>query len=175
MISYTGTLFSTLLKSLSGIEYPHVSLSLNSKFNELYSFGRKKPLNPFIAGFVIEDIENGVYSYFPNTVCSVFSLEVTEEEYQKIIENLEIFNKNKNRYKYSFLGLIGVYFNKPLYIKDHYFCSQFVSFILKESGIELFEKPCELITSVDFINCKSLNIVYSGKLNKYEYKLNYSY
>lgn len=34
----------------------HVSIALDRELTEVYSFGRKQPDNPFIGGFVKEDI-----------------------------------------------------------------------------------------------------------------------
>ncbi|QUH21849.1 hypothetical protein [Alkaliphilus sp. B6464] len=165
LLSYTGTWLSQLIKYATKIEYPHVSISLDRDFNELYSFGRQNPLNPFSAGFVKEDIENGVYAYFPNTICSIYALDITYEEYDKLVLSLCEFKKESSKYKYNFIGLFGVIINKPLNRENCYFCSQFVSQLLNNSGIELFDKPSELITSVDFIRSEKLIHMYTGKLN----------
>ena len=54
VISQTGTLLSRILKALTGAEYNHASISLSEDLEEMYSFGRRYPYNPFWGGFVME-------------------------------------------------------------------------------------------------------------------------
>ena len=54
MVSYSGTLLSNLIKMYTRKEYTHVSISLDIKLQEMYSFGRIHPYNAFIGGFVRE-------------------------------------------------------------------------------------------------------------------------
>ena len=54
MVSYTGTILSNLIRMYTGKEYTHVSISLDIKLHEMYSFGRIHPSNAFVGGFVRE-------------------------------------------------------------------------------------------------------------------------
>ncbi len=56
--------------------------------------------------------------------------------------------------------------NKPIQRKNAYFCSQFVAYILKESGIITFDKPLELVTPYDLQQIPKLEFVYEGKLHQ---------
>ncbi|HEY8363108.1 MAG TPA: hypothetical protein VIK77_09535 [Tissierellaceae bacterium] len=150
--------------------YTHVSIALDEELKELYSFGRLKPNNPIIGGFVKEDIENGTYARFPETRCAVYSLDINEMQYRRLLRELEKFKKNKERYRYNLIGLFGVAINYPVERKYNYFCSQFVSTLLKRSGIKLIDKPTALTSPKDFRECKKLNLIYEGKLRNYYFR-----
>ncbi|MTI67874.1 MAG: hypothetical protein FH753_14910 [Firmicutes bacterium] len=168
LLTHTNTLFSNIIKVYTKARYNHVSISLNGEFSEVYSFGRKFYLNPFYAGFVKEDLDNGVYSYFQDTESVIYSLKITEKQYVNLYNCINDFKKDSNRYRYNLLGLIGVTLNRPINRKYHYFCSQFVSSILKKSGVSLFNKPIGLVTPGDFQECLELKPIYSGKLNSFK-------
>ena len=50
--SCTGTILSNIIKGYTKNIYTHVSLSLDINLNNMYSFGRLNPYNPFWGGFV---------------------------------------------------------------------------------------------------------------------------
>ena len=72
-------MLSIIIRSLTGAEYSHVSLSLDKKLNKMYSFGRLNPYNPFIGGFVHEGINIGTFKRFKNTKTKI------EEEWKSSI------------------------------------------------------------------------------------------
>ncbi len=168
MLTYTGSLLSRIIKRVTRRSYTHVSLGLDPGLKDVYSFGRKRPKNPIIAGFVREDIKDGVYKVFENTTCTILTYEVNEEQYKKIQGNIERFEMDKDSYRYNFLGLwfasVGLTFNRD----KHYFCSEFVATILEDSDVELFDKPTSLVSPVDFMDCEELTPVYEGELSKLE-------
>ncbi|MFS8630040.1 MAG: hypothetical protein LOD92_02505, partial [Bacillales bacterium] len=61
LLTDTGTLFSRMIKFYTGAPYNHVSIALDEKLDQLYSFGRKVYCNPFSAGFIHERIDRGVF------------------------------------------------------------------------------------------------------------------
>ena len=82
VISQTGTLLSRILKALTGAEYNHASISLSEDLEEMYSFGRRYPYNPFWGGFVMESPHAGTFRRFSNTKVLVLSVTVSEEQYE---------------------------------------------------------------------------------------------
>lgn len=52
VLTYSGTALSTLIKKFTKDEFAHVSIALDENLEEMYSFGRLNPYNPFNAGFV---------------------------------------------------------------------------------------------------------------------------
>ncbi|WP_326828364.1 hypothetical protein [Tissierella pigra] len=152
-----------------------MSIAFDEELKELYSFGRLRPKNPIFAGFVKEDIVNGTYARFPNTMCALYSLEINSLQYKKLMRELDKFKRDGEKYGYNLIGLLGVMVNYPIERKYNYFCSQFVSSLLKSSGIELINKETALTSPRDFRECRELNLVYEGKLQNYGLKQSYLY
>lgn len=156
-----------LIRLLTGEPYSHTSIALDMELNEMYSFARKHIYNPFNSGFVDEHIETGVFGKDKNVFCSVYAIPVTEQQYQRIQQEIRRFINNRDVYNYNYIGLIGILFGKNISSEKNYFCSQFVSHILQQSGIYLFQKENGLIRPYDFhIRLKDRRI-YKGKLSEY--------
>lgn len=170
LLSHSGSILSKLINIYTRKSYTHVSLGLDKDLNELYSFGRLKPYNPVLGGFIKEDILNGTYNRFPNTRCALYLLTVTQDQYKRLDVEIERFRKDQAKYRYNLIGLVGVIVNRPIQREYNYFCSQFVSEVLSNSGINIIEKIPGLTSPVDFLECKDLTIVYEGQLNQYNLK-----
>jgi hypothetical protein len=163
VFSKTGTWLSRLICLVSRIKYAHSSLSFDPGFTEMYSFGRTNPDNPFSGGFVVENLYEGVYKKFPRCECVIYKVAVTDEQYSALRKQIEQFLRNKEKYRYNFIGLFCVLLNKPLKRKYHYFCSQFVAEVLINSHILSSEKKPELITSRDLQSyMKDKDLIYEG-------------
>lgn len=170
ILTHTGTTLSKIIKSYTKDEFSHVSISLDVKLENMYSFGRLKPYNPFIGGFVHEYINKGTYKRFYNTKAKMYSLEVDELQYDKlkrIINDIEIENE-KERYKFNILGLLAVGFNKKISIKRSFYCAEFVKYVMEKSGINI-NLP-DIIKPEDFKKIDGLKLIYDGLLRKYKYK-----
>lgn len=169
LLTDTGTLFTKMIKRFTNAPYNHVSIVFDEKLDEIYSFGRKRPKNPLIAGFIKEDVYYGTYRYYYNTRCLLLKMDVTEVEYISIRGKIRMFENNKEIFSYNLFGLIGVLFRYPIAKRNAYFCSQFVAEVLKESGLNLWELPSALVTPNDFLIHPRFECVYEGKL--YDYPL----
>ncbi|SET93086.1 hypothetical protein SAMN05421676_11152 [Salinibacillus kushneri] len=167
LLTKTGTFFSQAIGLYTKEPYNHVSISIDKELTELYSFGRKKTCNPLRAGFVKENIQDGVYAKFPDTTCEVYALQVSKRQKEKIERTIRHFKQNKNDYRYNLLGIAAVPFGKSLERKYAYFCSQFVATVLKMAGIELWDKPLGLITPGEYRSTRLLQKVYEGPLSTY--------
>lgn len=167
LLSHSGSMLSKLINIYTRTAYTHVSLGLDKDLDQLYSFGRLKPYNPVIGGFIREDILNGTYTRFPHTKCAIYLLTVTEEQYDRLAKEINRFTLEKEKYKYNLLGLVGVIVNRPIQREYSYFCSQFVTEVLTNSGINIIKKTPGLTSPIDFIECKELEIIYEGQLNQY--------
>lgn len=135
VFSQTGTWLAKVLKIITKEKYVHVSLSLDDTFNNMYSFGRINPNNPLSGGFVQESFNEGIYKKKYNSECKIYKLTINEVQYKKLIEEIERFVDSNVQYKYNLIGLFAASLNIKLKRKRHYFCSQFVSEILKEAEI----------------------------------------
>jgi hypothetical protein len=162
----TGTWLSRLISVFSDIEYPHSSISFDNEFTEMYSFGRKNPNNPLSGGFAVENLFDGVFKNNPCCKCLIFRMKVSEEQYTSLKRYISGFSKEKDKYRYNFLGLCGILLNMPLKRKNHYFCSQFVSEALIKSKVLELDKAPELTRTDDLYTIKNREILYEGFVNK---------
>ncbi|MDF2647346.1 MAG: hypothetical protein K0Q73_3151 [Paenibacillus sp.] len=169
LLSDTGTLFTTLIKSFTSAPYNHASLALDTDLNDLFSFGRKYPTNPWAAGFVEEDIYEGTFRQFPSTRCVLLRLQVSKQQRDDVIRIVQSFQKEKEVYRYNWIGLLGVLMNLDIEPKSAYFCSQFVSETLSKSGLSLWDRPSTLVTPNDFLRHPAFETLYEGFL--YDYPL----
>lgn len=171
--TYTGTVLARAIRRVSHTPYSHISISLNKDLKPMYAFGRIHPRTPLFAGLVEENINEGLYAIKKNTQCRVYKLNVSDKQYQLIEKNL--FNKWENRksLKYDAAGLALLAINRPKVRENKYVCSNFVSHILEESGVNIFSKPYYEVQPIDFIyNSKGLQLTYEGLLSEYNHKLN---
>ena len=162
--SANKSLLSKAIQCYTKEAYNHVSLALDKELINTYSFGRKKMSNPLIGGFVKEDFWD---PFFSTSECAVYSLEVTEEQYERIMSILEYFNKNKALYKYNFIGLVALSLDYRLEREHAFFCSEFVATLLSDSGAATFEKENHFITPQDLLNLGTLEKVFEGKMIHY--------
>ncbi|WP_455537903.1 hypothetical protein [Terrisporobacter sp.] len=165
--TYTGTLLSYVIKKISRSPYAHISLSLNEDLSPMYSFGRLNPKTPIFAGFVEENINEGLYEIKQNARCRVYSLEVSYDKYDKLVENIMRVNYNRKRYNYDVKALVYLSFNKEREKEYKYVCSQFVTDMLYKSEIRIFDKSPALTKPEDFYNNKNLKLEYEGLLCNY--------
>lgn len=169
LLTDTGTLFTRLIKAYTTAPYNHASLALDPELNQLFSFGRKRPTNPWSAGFVEEDVYAGTYRHFPQTRCALLRLSVTRRQKEAIVQSLRSFQKQKEKYGYNLFGLLGVLLHLELAPRNFFFCSQFVAEVLRSTGKPLWSRPSALITPNDFLYHPAFELVYEGLL--YEYPL----
>ena len=164
--SCTGTVLSDIIKGYTKNQYTHISISLDKELNEMYSFGRLNPYNPFWGGFVHEYVDKGTFARFYNTDSAIFELEVTDEQYEKVKQKIGYVEKNKESYKFNIAGLFMVAANKRRVKKNTFYCAEFVRYVLKRSKINTKVLP-KIIKPQDFSKLEGLSLVYEGKLRNY--------
>jgi hypothetical protein len=164
VLTDTRTLFTRMLKIFTKHSLNHASISFTKELDQTYSFGRKSPHNPLIGGFVKEDLGGEL---FDQATCAIYSCSVSEFEYEQMDEMVQKMEKQQRNYKYNFIGLFGVLFNKKINRKNAYFCSEFVATILNHAGISFKNKPACLVKPKDLIECKNVHFVFEGELRSY--------
>lgn len=163
LLTDTGTLFTKVIKSFTKKRYNHASISFDVELSEVYSFGRKKMSNPFNGGFVQENVKTGL---FKNADCVIYSLNVTNEQYEKMKDYVAKIESEKEDFRYNLIGLFGFIVNKPIKREKAFFCSQFVASVLRNGNVN-FNKPPSLIAPNDLEEIEGLEVVYEGRLNDY--------
>ena len=165
VLTHTGTTLSTIIKCYTKDEFSHISIALDEELNELYSFGRLHANNPFIGGFVHEGIDFGTFKRFKNTQTEIFSLEIDNNKYEDINNEINIFKNNKEKYKFNIIGLFAVSINKKIHYKNTFYCAEFVKYLFEKAKIE--NNLPDIIKPQDFRKLKDINLVYKGKLKDY--------
>ncbi len=164
ILTNTGTLFTRIIKVFTRYPFNHASISFDQQLDVAYSFGRKKPNNPFIGGFVKEDMEGQL---FRQASCAIYKCTVSESEYREMIQRIKQIEEQQELYKYNFIGLFAVLLNKKMNREKAYFCSQFVATILSNGGISIKDKPACLVKPNDITECGRFELVYQGDLRGY--------
>jgi hypothetical protein len=165
LLTDTRTVLTRIIKSYTKKPYNHASIAFDAELNEAYSFGRKTVRNPFIGGFVQEDIHSVLFN---QASCTIYSLTVTNVEFQKMQQYIQEIAVKKEQYRYNFVGLFGVVFNKPIKRKNAFFCSQFVASVLKESNVTDFEKDLSLVEPSDLPHSANFQLIFEGRLIDYQ-------
>lgn len=168
ILTHTGILLSNIIKTYTKDEYSHVSIALDEKLEEMYSFGRLKPYNAFIGGFVHEKVNEGTFKRFRRTKTMVYSITVEDEQYEKIKNKIKQMEQEKETYKFNIWGLFAVSIHKKIKAPRTFYCAEFVKYVLEEAGIKL-ELP-EIIRPEDFKQIPNKKIVYKGLLRNYKNK-----
>jgi len=65
ILSRSTTVLSRLIHHFKGDEYTHAALALDKELNYMFSFGRRRPGNPFVGCFKHEKLNEGVYKNAP--------------------------------------------------------------------------------------------------------------
>ena len=172
ILTHTGTALSTIIKYYTKDEFSHISISLDENLEEMYSFGRLNPYNPFWGGFVHESIKNGTFKRFKNTRTEIYSLNIENEQYERLVKIIKYFNKNKNKYSFNILGLACVSIKKKIKRKNNFYCAEFVKHVLKSAGVTSVAGLPKIIKPEDFKNIDRLNLEYKGLLKKYSKRNN---
>lgn len=166
ILSQSGTRISKLLKFFSKKEFNHSSIALDASLTEFYSFGRKKVNNFLNGGFITERKDTGVFLKYKNTPCIVLELILEDVQYENLEKIIGQFIENKDVYKYSFIGIPFVNSAYNIRVKNNYFCSQFVAYVLNAVGIKTIKAP-EHMEPIDFMKLEGCKIVYEGYLQEY--------
>lgn len=168
ILTDTGTLFTKMIKLYTKTPYNHASISFDPQFSEIYSFGRKKPRNPFIGGFVKENIHTGLLS---RAKCAIYSCTITETQFEKMNRFLQRIEEDSHHYHYNLIGLFAIVFNKKIERENCFFCSQFVAAVLNEGSIVEFSKHSSHVTPADFQQVPHFQLVYQGDFVDYKNSL----
>ncbi len=166
VLTHSGSVLSKLIKMYTRAEYSHVSLSLDSNLNQMYSFGRFHAYNPFFAGFVHENTKWGTFKRFKKTKAAIYSLNLTPEQYNAIADEIALMNLNNKKYHFNFIGLFCVMFNKKIVRKNHYYCAEFIKALFEQAKLDI-ALP-NIVKPNDFNNLAKAELEYRGLLNNYQ-------
>ena len=168
ILTHTGTILSNIIKFYTKDEFSHVSISLDEKLQEMYSFGRLHPYNPIWGGFVHEELNKGIFKRFKYTLAEVYSLNIEDSKYYKIEQLIKNIKESPKPYKFNFIGLVAVSLNKKIHTKRSFYCAEFIKYLFEQALI-----PNNLPTIIkpeDFKKLEGIKLIYKGFINRYNNK-----
>ena len=163
-LTRSGTLVSNLVYALTGAEYTHISLAFDEDLNTLYSSTRKNGYTMFPAGPSREYLNRGVFLMRENIPCALYALEVTDEAYTRAKRRTQHMMHHGELYRFNSLGLLLCWMHIRWQRRRHYFCSQFVSEVLEQSGALALPKDSTLMHPNDYTLLSQLKCLYKGRL-----------
>jgi hypothetical protein len=166
ILSRSQTLLSRIISVLNGDQYTHASISLDKKLEYMFSFGRRKPHNPFVGCFKRERLNEGIYKEYRRLPGIVLEITVTQSQYERIHFEIENFLLNSHNYDYNVSGMIGHMFNSPPEDDSRFFCSEFVYHILYKSGVCDWGKPRGSVRPQHLLRLNG-RLIFEGDLKEY--------
>lgn len=164
VLTDTGTIFTKMIKMFTKQPLNHASIAFSKELDHTYSFGRKNANNPFIGGFVRENMKGKL---FRRATCAIYSCSIAEEDYKQMLTFIHHIEKQQDEYKYNLLGLFGVLMNKKMNDKKAYFCSEFVATVLNNGGFINYGKPPCFVKPGDLVKYDGFSLKYEGRLLSY--------
>ena len=163
-LTRSGTLVSNLVYALTGAEYTHISLAFDEDLTTLYSSTRKNGYTMFPAGPSREYLNRGVFRLRENIPCALYALEVTDEAYARAKRRADHMMNHGELYRFNSVGLLLCALHIRWNRRRHYFCSQFVSEVLEQSGALALPKDSTLMHPNDYALLPQLKCLYKGRL-----------
>lgn len=173
LLTKGNRLISKAIQKATKSTFSHTSISFNSKLTPLYSFGSNDPdhpRSPKYTGFIKTDPHSDLW--FPKigeTPYSLYVTFVTKNELENMKKRLNYFIENADKMKYSFGGLVRIFFHLKSPKKYRWFCSMFVSEILNAG--EKLDKDVSLYKPVSLAQLGDIQFLANGQdIIKYDSK-----
>lgn len=167
VLSRTLTIPGKVIRKITGNSYSHASISLDEHLNEMYSFARFHYQSPLVGGFVHENMQSLSLGKEEEVAVKVFRIPVTKKQYRKIKKYIEYFKQNEGKYMYNLFALVLFPVRIKFPIRNSYICTEFVAYLLKESGIEADKLSNNRITPLQMIHALKKYEYYDGSLQEY--------
>ena len=165
LLTRSSSIPSRLIGVFTNEPFTHVSIAFDRELTSMYSFSRKYPALPLPAGLTEEHIDRGFYRKQNNIPCALLRMDVPDKIHARAETLVYNMFQHRDDYAYSLLGLLLCRLRIPFNIPNRYFCSQFVSTVLADSGALNLPKPASLMHPFDFCSLDSLQILYLGSLD----------
>lgn len=169
VLTQTGTMISKIVRHYTRDEYNHVSISLDKKLSEMYSFGRYHPYIFFYGGFIQERVNFGTFKRFKRTTALIYEIKVSDESYGIADSIIKKFKLERKKHRFNIKGILkakkGIEYQPN---KNRFYCSQFVKYILTASGVIKDNFFSKIATPQSFADIPFAKLVYSGLLKEYK-------
>lgn len=166
LLTRSTTIVSRVVYFVTRDTYTHVSISFEQELQPLYSSGRKNGSTIFPAGPCVEYFHRGYLKKHSDIPCAVYKLEVSDEAYYRAKKEVEKVMKKADEYHFNILGLFLCHLNIKFQRERKFFCSQFVSEVLKRSyAVELPKDPT-LMKPSDYMELPQLLCCFRGYIRE---------
>ena len=170
LLTKSDTYVSKIIYLMTSDAYTHVSISFEENLQPLYSFSRKYVNSPLPAGLQKESLDGGFLRKYDDIPCVLYELQVSDKVYFAAKKEVERMMKKSSIYRYSILGLFFCRMNIPFHRKNYFFCSQFVSEILRRSQALHLPKDTSLMRPNDYTNIPGLFCRFEGRVKSLRQK-----
>lgn len=160
----TPGIFANILHHVLKQKYIHVVLSFDEKLEEAYSFGRRNPFIPILAGFEREEKQKIVRA-FPTAEYQICEIECTRQQKEWLLQQVHKDYENRFHYHYAVCSLPFVWKQIPFpYQKNCFTCSSYLAKLFEEAGCIYFQKHFSIVTPKDFYELQDKTVIFEGKL-----------
>lgn len=135
-------IYVVLVKALTGLgkfarltsnyDYTHIAVCLNEKFDNFYTFSRRKHYSPFDCGFMVETLDCYAFGKHKDVKLKIFKVPVSKKNKEKIKEYIENVEKDSS-YIFNFFSMITMPIFHGFKIYKAHNCMSFVSKIIELS------------------------------------------
>ncbi len=91
ILTKSDTVISNIIHKVTSDSYTHSAIGLDDDFSIVYSSSRKDGINLLPAGPCKENLRYGTYQRNPSIPCAVYQLEVSDDTYLQVIEEIRRF------------------------------------------------------------------------------------
>jgi len=167
VLSFTGSTPAQLIRKFTKEPYSHASIALNYNLNPMYSFVMEQiPEVGFKSGFAEEYIDKGVWK---KDICeyTMWMFLCRPAQYETIQHLIMSIKDHREQYRYNMKGLIHFLTKHFKKNDDHFFCSEFVSWLLQTIEPEKWGRNISSYTPYGLINRNAMIHITRGKMKNY--------
>lgn len=167
LLTRSETVLSKAVRLITDDTYTHISISFDSRLRLLYSSSRKNGRTIFPAGPCRESLTRGYYKRHSHIPCAICALHVEDDVYYSVKKEVGRIISDPGRCHFNILGLLLCHFNIPFRRRRHFFCSQFVSEVLRNGRALGLPKEPALMRPVDYMWLPELTLLFQGRIDEY--------
>jgi hypothetical protein len=165
VLSRSTTVPSRVIRMVTGDEYTHASLALDPGLELMFSFGRRRVLNPFAGCFKRERFDDALYQGMDVLPGLVLEVPVTTAQRDAVRARVAEILLDGHTYRYNFPGALA---RGRVGREDdrRYFCSEFVYDVLRGAGVCDLGVPRATVRPQTLLQLPG-TVVYRGNLKEY--------
>lgn len=164
LLTKSETILSKIVHFVTADTYTHASIAFDEDLQILYSSSRKNGRTLFPAGPCKESLYSGYFKRHSRIPCAVYELKVSDLAFEKAKREVEHIMAEAENYHFNIIGLLLCQLNIPYHRKHYFFCSQFVSEILRRSHAVSLPKDTSLMKPSDYMRLPEVFCRYKGWL-----------